>query len=463
MSRVVMFVFNDCRTDARVLREAGTLLAAGHSVRIIARPTKPNATEGDREIRDGIEIIRVPPPHAWRFYWNWVRHPWDSRKWWKGRTRVALGALPRSIPKLVALVIFGAVTVVWAIVRAPFNARSNKRPAPPGGSALDWLVKWRFSVIGWAKLGAVEAGQADVYHGHDLSGLEAAGRAHMRYGGHLIYDSHEIFLESGSNAWRPRVVKRYIARREQAWMREVAALVTVNESLARELGDRYRPRRTVVVHNCPERWSPPSTPVDLIRDATGIHASAPIALYHGGFSRHRGMEQLAEAILSPGLEEVHAVFLGYGALRDKLVAMTADDRFGGRLHVLDAVPPNELLPWVASADVAVVAIQPSTLNHRLSTPNKLFEALAAGVPVVVSDFPEMRRIVLDGAIGPLGEVCRPDDIADVARAILKIIDRSSEQRAALRQRCLDAAHERWNWETEAKGLLDLYAPMTATR
>ena len=60
MSRVVMFVLNDCRTDARVLREAATLAAAGHAVTIVARTTDPYAARGDEESRDGFRIVRVP-------------------------------------------------------------------------------------------------------------------------------------------------------------------------------------------------------------------------------------------------------------------------------------------------------------------------------------------------------------------------------------------------------------------
>jgi glycosyltransferase involved in cell wall biosynthesis len=201
---------------------------------------------------------------------------------------------------------------------------------------------------------------------------------------------------------------------------------------------------------------------DLIRAANGIPAEARIALYHGGFSVHRGLEQLADAILEPGLETTQAVFLGYGSQRAMLDRMAADPRFGGRLHVLAAVPPSELLPWVASADVAVMPIQPSTLNHRLSTPNKLFEALAAGVPVVVSDFEEMHEIVLNDPAGPLGTVCQPTDVADVARAIRQVLELPPDEAAALRDRCLRAAHERWSWESEIVGLIDLYRDLSDT-
>ena len=459
MSRVVMYVFNDCRTDARVLREAASLTGAGHHVTIMARPTDPSDTVGDSETRDGFEIVRVPVPRRWRFWWTVVRYPWRMRHWWVGRVNRAVRRPPAGLVELAGLGAVALVGIPWAMIRAPFHLRERRRPTPAAGTTLDWLVRWRWVVLGWARWAADAAPAADFHHGHDLSGLEAAGRARQRTGGALIYDSHEIFLESGSNAQRPAWLKAILARSEHRWIRQAVALVTVNQALATDLGARYQPRRTVVVHNAPARWTPPSPRPDLIRAATGIPAEEPIALYHGGFSAHRGLEQLAAAILRPGLEQVHAVYLGYGSQRAMLDRLVLDPRYGGRLHVLDAVPPEALLPWVASADVGVMAIQASTRNHLLSTPNKLFEGLAAGLPVVVSDFPDMRRIVLEDPDGPLGTVCRPDDIDDVARAIRSIVELPAVERDALRTRCLRAAHERWNWETEIRGLLGLYADL----
>jgi glycosyltransferase involved in cell wall biosynthesis len=322
-------------------------------------------------------------------------------------------------------------------------------------------VLWRFAILGWARDAAAAAPPADVWHGHDLTGLPGALAAMRARGGSAVYDSHEIFLESGSNADRPRVVRRFFARLERRWSASASALVTVNDALARELGQRLTPRRTVVVHNCPPRWTPPDSAPDLIRAATGIRPGAPILLYHGGFSAHRGLEELAAAILEPGLEHAHAVYLGYGKRHNELRRLAADPRYGGRLHVLDAVPPDELLPWVASADVGMMLNQPTTRNEWVSTPNKLFECLAAGTPVVSSDFPERRRIILDDPDGPLGAVCDPTDPAAIAAAVRSLIEGPPAARADLRARCLRAAHLRWNWETEVARLLALYDELAA--
>ena len=462
MSRVVMFVFNDCRTDARVLREAGTLAAAGHEVTIVARPTDTAARVGDRETRDGVEIVRVPIPHAWRRWWIWARYPWRARAWLLFRLRHALGRFPIGLANAVAAAALAVVALPWVVVRgAWYLAWGRGRPQPPGGTLLDWLVRWRFAILGWADAAAREAPLADVYHGHDLTGLPAALRAAARNGGRVVYDSHEIFLESGTNAHRPRWIRDRFRRLEARWVAAADALVTVNVSLAEELGRRYAPRRTVVLHNTPARHERRVERRDLLRAAAGIPAGEPIALYHGGFSAHRGLEELAAAILEPGLERVHAVYLGYGRMREDLDRAAADPRYGGRLHVLDAVPPDELVEWVAGADVGIVAIQASTLNHALSTPNKLFECLAAGVPVVASDFPEMRRIVLGDPTGPLGVLCDPASVPALARGIAELLALPPDGMAALRARCLAAAHGRWNWETESAGLIGLYEDLAA--
>jgi len=482
-----MFVFNDCRTDSRVLREAGTLAAAGHHVTVMARPSSPISTDGEREEKDGFVIVRVPIPQRYRLFSLWLRSPWRIGNWAIPRARRGLRRLPAGLLDIGLAAAAVVASLPISLVRGPFHlaARSrNQRAAAraaartsvgdaeaeeatgelPGQarrrSPAVWLVRWRWVVTAWARAAASAAGPADAYHGHDLPGLVAAVAAADRHSAaRVVYDSHEIYLESGANADQPGWLRRLMMDRERRLVGRAAALVTVNDSLADELGRRYSPARTVVVHNCPPRSDPPADGTDLIRAATGIAVGEPIALYHGAFSRHRGLEQLAAAVAEPGLEQVNAVFLGYGGLRARLDALAAGPVAPGRVHVLAAVPPEELGGWVAAADVGVMAIQPSTINHRLSTPNKLFECLAAGVPVVASDFPEMRRIVCDDPAGSLGIVVAPDDVPALARAILAIVAAPPADRAELRARCLRAAHERWNWETESGRLLALYADL----
>jgi glycosyltransferase involved in cell wall biosynthesis len=456
-----MFVYNDVSRDSRVLREAASLAAAGLDVTVVGRPRSPDERQITRARRDGFEIALVPMPHEWRRWWYRFRKPWHMRGLITRRFIHHLGRGPAGWVRAIAYVGVAIFTVVLSIIRLPFIAISGGLSQTRHDSTFDWLIRWRFGVLGWARAAAAAAPKADVYHGHDLTGLPAAIRAQAANGGLIVYDSHESFMDSGSNVKRPRWAKAILRRFERRQARHAAALVTVNRSLGELLGGRLGLDRVVVVHNCPARWEAPADRPDLLRRATSLTPETPIALYHGAFSPHRGLEELADALLIPGMNAVHAVYLGYGSLEGSLREMAQDPRYGGRLHVLEAVSPDVLPAWVASADVGVMAIQASTLNHRLSSPNKLFESIATGLPVVVSDFVEMRRIVLDDPDGPLGAVCDPADPASIAAAIRTILDLSPDQRDALRARCLRAAHERWNWETESARLVELYDSLAA--
>ncbi len=144
-------------------------------------------------------------------------------------------------------------------------------------------------------------------------------------------------------------------------------------------------------------------------------------------------------------------------LEAELRARAAAPDSVGRLFVLPAVPPTDLLDWVASADVVAMPIQPSTLNHRLTTPNKLFEAMAAGVPVVASDLPGMAGIVRETGCGVL---CDPTSPASIAAAIESILDAPEPERVAYRERAIAAAHGSYSWEAQFDVLIGEYGRLT---
>jgi len=148
------------------------------------------------------------------------------------------------------------------------------------------------------------------------------------------------------------------------------------------------------------------------------------------------------------------VLLGYGSLRDTLISRAALPPYAGCVFVLPPVPPGELLEWTASSDVMVMAIQPTTLNHRFTTPQKLFEALAARVPVVASDLPGMADIV--GA-AHAGVVCDPTSPASIAAAIREVLQQPAADLAAMRERARRAADETYNWDRQATALFEVYA------
>lgn len=300
---------------------------------------------------------------------------------------------------------------------------------------------------------------ADLYHGMAFMGIPVALDLARRREVPAVYDALELYPDARSISRLPGLLRAAVRVRERSWARRADRVVTVNDDLAAVLGQRFGVERPAVVMNCPPRWQPSLTRARRFHEKLGLAPDALVVLYHGGLEPDRGIEQLLAAEGLPA--GTHIVLLGYGRLRDTLAArLAADTALGARVHLLDAVPPGELLPWVASADVVAMPIQPTTLNHRLATPNKLFEGLAAGVPILASDFPAMRAIVVDDPDGPLGAVCDPTDPAAIADALRGLLTPDDEARADLRARCLRASHARYAWEGQVQVLLATYGALT---
>lgn len=405
---IVMAAYGDITFDSRVRREASTLAVAGYDVRLHCL-----ANRGVDDLADRVEVVAHAPS--------------------------ATDVLPRTAN--------------------PYRGSAGRLKAM--ADRASWLTGYVRNLRAWGQRVLADASRADAWHAHDLTGLIAIAPV---VGGPapVVYDSHEIYLEAGTARLLPRPARALLEAYERRLVARTTAMVTVNRALEAIFAQRYRPRRIVVVHNCPDRWQRPAELPDRIRASTAIPRESPVILHHGSLGPHRGVEQLMEAILQPGVDQAHLVLLGFGESVERFRSMAQDGVRRGRVHILEAVPPSELLTWVTTADIGAVPIQPSTLNHRLSTPNKLFECLAAGVPVVVSDFPTTREIVLEDPLAPLGAVCDPTSPASIAFGIRSILELDVTARADLRARCAQAAEDRWNWQTESAQLVGLYDELLRT-
>ena len=173
----------------------------------------------------------------------------------------------------------------------------------------------------------------------------------------------------------------------------------------------------------------------------------------GGFSVDRGVEELIAAATEPALMELGAaiVFMGYGRLEGLLEEAVREHP--GRIYLLPAVRPDDLLPWTASADVCFVGQPPRTLNQRMNLPNKLFESIMAGVPVVVSSGNEQCRLTSAEGVGVCVDV---DDPAAIAAACAELLAAASAEQHNLRAHCRTVALAKYTWDQTAVGLLELY-------
>jgi glycosyltransferase involved in cell wall biosynthesis len=426
---VTIVAANSFEFDSRFLRSATTLLADGHTAEILAwhAPGLP-AIE---EVAPGIRLRRLEI---------------DRR----------LSSALRPFPAAARAVMSRAIGLdADAIVLPPDQPRGLDRLRHPLRRLLEITANAR-RVGPWTDAIVTAAPGTDVFHAQSLVALPVVRAAATRLGGRFVYDVADYHTEAARLARMPRPIRAILRRREADWAREASGFLAVSDPIADLVRDRWRVPRPAVLLNCPPAWRPelPDPPVSRrIGEALGLAPERPIVLYQGGFSVDRGVEELVAAAGDAALREldVAVVFMGYGRLQG--FVESAARQSPERIHVLPAVPPDELLDWTASADVSFVGQPPRTLNQRMNLPNKLFESLMAGVPVVVSQGNEQCRLVTAEKVGSCTDVDSPPAVAATIAALLR---QPAWERQRLRAHCRSVALGRYTWDQNATGLIALY-------
>ena len=328
----------------------------------------------------------------------------------------------------------------------PYEIRTAA--AGPRAQRLPKPARWAIGATRLASLARRE--RPDAIHAHDAAMLVPGHRAARRVRAKLVYDSHEL---ATGVPYRSRGWTALVGGIERRIVPRCDAVLTVSDGIAERIQAQYGlPRLPAVVRNLPD-LPPPSPgppPVDL-RVSFGI-GDAPLILHHGAVAAGRGGETLIRALALT--EGAHLLFLGAdGPYAARIERLSAELGVGGRAHFHPPVRLEELLSYTSQADLGVTLLEDTCENHRLALPNKAFEYVAAGIPVVASDLPELRRVVADHGIGWTVDPANPDS---VAAGLLTAIDARGD--AALRDRVRIAAAE-LSWEREKTRLLDLYASL----
>lgn len=288
----------------------------------------------------------------------------------------------------------------------------------------------------------------DVIHAHDAAMLLPGSIGARLTGAKLVYDSHEL---ASSVPYRERMWAAFVSGIERLTIGRCEAVITVSDGIAQRLRERYRlARKPTVLRNVSElRVSGRGG----LRASLGIDRQRPLILHQGAPAPDRGCEVLIAATREV---QAHLVFLGSGEPEfvRGLTELASSCEMSERMSILPSVPLEDLLAHTAEADVGVTLLQDTCENHRLALPNKLFEYITAGVPVVASDLPEMRTIVEGYRIG---WCVRPDDPRAVAEGLRLALESRGD--AQLAERLRKAAGELC-WEVERHKLTDLYVDLS---
>lgn len=249
----------------------------------------------------------------------------------------------------------------------------------------------------------------DVIHCHDTLVLPLGVIVKFFTRAKLIYDAHE--LESDRNGLT-RLQGLLTLRMEKVLWRFVDALIVVSPSIERWYHDYVGPKRSAIILNSPLFSEGLPQDEDYLRRKFSIPVGRKVFVYVGILGHGRGIDLLIEAFKDSKVSS-HVVFLGYGELSDQLKRLEA---LHPNIHVHDAVPHSQVVPVVQSADFGLCLVQNVSLSDYYCLPNKLFEYCFAGVPVLASDFPDIRSVLEEYGVG---ECCKlqPSNIRD---AILRL-------------------------------------------
>ncbi len=430
--RVVMLVANPCINDSRVIKEAETLAAAGHMVRVVCRETEDAP---DREIINGVEYLRV----KWPQNLSKLREVVANRRRYRSPLERAA-----SVSLSVANLVITAHESVRRALRTMF--RSVRRPVR---RFLAQLLQFSFTRL--AMPDAAAEWQPDVVHAHDLMTLPAAVKTARRLGAGVVYDAHE--LEQHRSNPGPLWARLWTRHHERKYAPLADRVVTVSDSIADHLEAELNVQRPLVVFNSPTVMSDKPRHRD-VRGDLGLSDDVPLGVYVGGITFGRGLEELVEALaFAP---EIHLATVGQRLpeTENKMRELARRLSVEGRLHMLEPVRPHEVVPYISTADFGVYAMQNICLNHEYARPTKLFEMTMAGLPVAIASLTEMRRFIERTGTGIVMDETEPKDIA---RAMREVYARREELKPTPTR--LAEIFAEFGWPSQARKLRDLYSSL----
>ncbi len=389
----------DARIDRRILDEARSLVKAGWTVTVLAAPPPVSGDRHDEELYPDVSIVRVVP---------------------KPYVDVALPQVPK------------------------FREASR----------LSWRI-----LFGLHDYLCYEALQrpATVYVAHDLPQLLPAAMAASYHHAYFVYDSHELYPEQGFTRYN---LKSLLIELERGLMPLADQVITVNQSIAELMAARYKIPVPEVILNSPALHQQLTLPIphtNLLREELQIPDDQLILLYQGGYAPNRNLQNLVEAIPLLQNRKITLILMGPGlATASDLVSLARrSGLLNQRIFFRDAVSQAQLLTYTASANAGIIPyVAANELNNYYCTPNKLFEFIVAGLPILASDLPELNRFVSGQQVGLNRPLTTAAEMAQAIDAFFQMDLASFRQRAA-------ALSPEFVWDIEGKKIVQIYQRLLA--
>ena len=296
--------------------------------------------------------------------------------------------------------------------------------------------------------------KADFYHCHDIGPMIAAWPAARINNSKIIYDSHELEYDRNFGRWHRLLNRVY----ERIFINLVDhIIVSDGKYRAKVMNEKNKCSVPMTyVMNCPPKIELNQKDEFRLREKLKIPQSKKIIVYIGKSMPGRGINTIL-SILSQ-LENVNLVFIGkYDHWQIK--------EWGERYNVTDKIKSigplhyTDVIKFISGADLGLVLIKKTCLSYYFSTPTKLFDCIAAGLPVLTSNFPAMENIIYNKVSKPLGNSVNPNNKNQILEVIKKIIQYNSSDFDNIKSISRDLHIKKYNWENQEKKLLDVYSKL----
>jgi len=333
--------------------------------------------------------------------------------------------------------------------RRLFHTLFGKATALRALAAVQYLVSYAEFVT--KAIVAALRSRADVYEANDLPPLVAAVISARLRGKPVVYRAHELWSEASPHV-RFAAFWRFM---ERSLVPRSDYVVTPDENRSRiydvELGARRPP---LTIRNCPP-YRPPLASSRL-RDELGRRgiSCTTIVLYQGLVHSARCIEEIAEATRFFDEGAVLVIMgTGYGKWASPAAALAGYER----IVVLPPVRYDELVPFTASADIGILLYRNDCRNNYYCAPNKLFEYMMMGLPMVAANYPGMLPLVEGEDVG----LCVDPESPKAIAAAVNRLAADPHHRERMRENGLRLSRDRYNWEVESGELVQLYGALAS--
>jgi glycosyltransferase involved in cell wall biosynthesis len=301
----------------------------------------------------------------------------------------------------------------------------------------------------WRMYREAKKQNADVYHFHDPE-LIPIGLLLRAGGKDVIYDIHEdmpkeILSKPYLPRWSREFVSWCISKLEGAASGQFSGLVVVTPSIAK----RFEPlnRQTIIVHNYPYVR-------ELVREGISVpwESRRQSVACVGGLTTHRGIREMVRAMaLLPDSLPATLELAGPDSQDDPTLGELKSESGWQRVHHHGFVNQKNTFQILQNVRAGLVLYHPEP-NQVESMPQKIFEYMGAGIPIIASDFPLWRRIIGDAGCGYFVDPLNPKEISKAIESVLT----HPEQAEEMGRRGQTAVLQHYNWDTEAEKLVTLY-------